>query len=518
MDGSTSLSMATSLLDPLTGYSTNSIYLYGTQINGFYPTGVPDGLGAYKTGRKQLRLLVNSEIGPTAGYSYSLANGVQLTGARVNFLDINTNNDAVTGAGIAYDKIYNRLGQLVTSADMLIQEKPGDAQITGFNRFCSANFVAANTFGKGRGARESFFLIGEESGAYSTMQVLDPSTGTLYAAPDLGYGGWESGQLLDTGTKNKVAVILGDDNSNAPIYLYVGEKLKGKGENDDDDDDRKGGGKSKNAKAPNFLERNGLSGGQLYVWVANQGATTSGSLAERSTTSGTWKPINARDASKAGQSGYDAQGYKYADTLRAQAKAMGAFIGYRIEDVDVNPNNPSQAVFNTTGGQVGGDYYGSTWTIDTSFDRSGKPTTGSLFHVYDGDAPGHLADGIRSQDNVAWSKDGYLYINEDKSITEAAFGTQEASVWQLDPLTGDTNRIAQVNRAGTLPAGVTDSLAANIGDWETSGIIDVSQFYGHAPGTDFFTTVQAHGTGNGIISTLGLAESGSIVHITASPL
>ncbi|NDC15436.1 MAG: PEP-CTERM sorting domain-containing protein, partial [Synechococcaceae bacterium WB9_2_170] len=67
-------------------------------------------------------------------------------------------------------------------------------------------------------------MIGEESGNYATMQVFDPSTKTLYAAPDLGYGGWESATQLDTGTRNKVAILLGDDNSAAPIYLYVGTK------------------------------------------------------------------------------------------------------------------------------------------------------------------------------------------------------------------------------------------------------------------------------------------------------
>jgi len=491
------------LLTGLNGTKVQTVYNIGDAVNGNYITGIPDGLGAYPVGEGNIRLLVNSELKPTQGYAYTLANGTKLTGGRLNFLTVDSQGKVVE-SGLAYDKIFDRQGRLVTNGSQI---NGGIAGTTGFNRFCAANLIQGAAFGRpGTGFDRDLYLIGEESGNYATMQVFDPSTKTLYAAPDLGYGGWESATQLDTGVSNKVAILLGDDYADAPIYLYVG---------------------TKETRSGDVLKRNGLVGGQMYVWAANSGASKSSTLAEGSTTDGIWKAIDVRDGSKAGQSGYDAQGYKYAATLRAEAKAMNAFLGYRIEDVGTNPNDPSQAAFNTTGGQstgsgasaVGtGDYYGSTWTIDVDFNRMGQPVTGKLKHVYDGDAAGHKQNGIRSQDNLVWSKDGNLYICEDRAVEagadsgNAAWGSREGSVWQLDPVTGQATRIAEINRKGSLPAGVTDT-NTSIGGWETSGIIDVSDLYGHVAGTDFFVSVQAHDTIGGTITSQNLGEGGSIEHL-----
>jgi secreted PhoX family phosphatase len=414
-----------------------------------------------------------------------------------NVLDINTSGSTptATSTGIAYDTIYDRNGTIVTKASQI---NGGLTTTAGFNRFCSANFIKANTFGKGTGFKKDLFLIGEESGE-ATVQAFDPSTKTLYGLADLGYGGWENATVLNTGNKNKVAVLLGDDFADAPIYMYVGTQ-KNKG---------------------TVLEQNGLIGGKMYVWAADSGSTSSASLAEKTTTSGTWKEILVKDATKAGQTGYDALGYKKSATLRAEAKALGAFLGYRIEDVDANPLNGAQAAFNTTGGQTNGtsgknDYYGSTWTIETKF-KNGDPITGQLKHVYDGDATGKGKNGIRSQDNLAWSADGNLYINEDRATEATAgdFGTQEASIWKLDPITSTATRVAQVNRSGYLPTGVTDTPSSDpIGDWETSGIIDVSELFGKTAGSTFFTTVQAHGTTGGAITSQTLVEGGTIELLT----
>lgn len=493
-----------SLLTGLNGTTVTTIYEFGTPVNGAYISGIPDGLGAYKAANGNLRILVNSELGPDKGFPYTLANGTQLTGGRLNYIEINNNKPV--SVGLAYDTIYDRKGQIVTNGSQI---NGGTTGSLGFNRHCSANLIEADTFGKGVGFADTIFLIGEESGNFATMQAFDPATKSIHALPDLGYGGWESGTVLNTGSKDKVAVLLGDDNSAAPIYLYVGKKK---------------------TDSKNLLTRNGLRGGQMYVWCADSGASNSSSLAAGSLTSGAWKPINVRDAAKAGQSGFDADGYKYAATLRTEAKALNAFSGWRIEDVDYNPKNPHQGVFNTTGGQstgtgsssVGtGDYYGSTWTIDVTFNKKGNPTTGILKHLYDGDSAANKQNGIRSQDNVAWSANQFIYINEDRSVEAGAdngnsdWGSQEASIWKLDPLTGNSTRVAQVNRSGALPSGVTDG-NTQIGGWETSGIIDVSRFFGHAPGRDFFTTVQAHGTTGGAITSQGLVEAGTIELLTFS--
>ncbi|MCX5946310.1 MAG: DUF4114 domain-containing protein, partial [Cyanobacteria bacterium] len=48
------------------------------------------------------------------------------------------------------------------------------------------------------------------------------------------------------------------------------------------------------------------------------------------------------------------------------------------------------------------------------------------------------------------------------------------------------------------------------------GIIDVSSLYNHAPGTDFFANVQAHGVKGGAITDFNLVESGQILKIEVS--
>ena len=473
------------------GYDVEVLYTIGDSVAGFTATGVPDGQGAYRLNNNTIRILVNSEIGNTKGYSYLLASGAELLGARINYIDVN-NAGQVVGGGLAHDTIYDRTGALVTNESQV--RGPG-ITAGGFSRFCSANLVEANTFGPGKGAADRLFLVGEESGG--TMWILNTEKGELWAAPDLGYGGWEAATMVDTGSTNTVAYFMGDDGpaaEGAPLYLYVGTK-KADG---------------------NTLERNGLVGGQLYYWKSNSAVINEDGLAEGATNSGVWVAINAQDKSNAGQSGYDAQGYKLATTLRNEVFAGGGFMGYRVEDVDYNPNNPNQIAFNTTGGgsnaRAGDDKFGSVWTLDLAFNAGGTaPVSAVLKHLYDGDAADNQQLGVRSPDNLAWSKDGNIYVMEDKSTT---FEGSEASIFKLNATTGDAERILVMNRGAALPAGQTDKEAASLGAWESSGIVDVSELYGNTPGTDFFFAVQAHGVTGGAIDAQNLVEGGQILKVS----
>ncbi len=474
------------------GYAVESLYTIGQSVAGFTATGIPDGLGAYRVDDDTIRILINSEIGNDKGYSYLLASGAELKGARINFIEVNNAGQVVRG-GLAYDTIYDRNGNLVTDEAQV--RGPG-ISVGGLNRFCSANLVEANTFGPGKGAADRLFLLGEEF-TNGTMWILDVNEGELWAAPDLAYGGWESAAMVDTGSTDTVAYFLGDDGpagEGAPLYLYVGTK-KADG---------------------NVLERNGLVGGQLFYWKSTTGVRNEDGLAEGGTDAGTWVAIDAQDVSKAGQPGYDDQGYKLAPTLRTEVFNGGGFMGYRVEDVDFNPNDPSQIAFNTTGGgkndRAGDDKFGSVWTLDVSFNADGTaPATALLKHLYDGDAADNQQLGVRSPDNLAWSADGNIYVNEDRSTP---FEGKEASIWKVNATSGDAERILVMNRDAALPAGQTDTEAGSLGAWESSGIIDVSALYGNTPGTDFFFTVQAHGVKGGSIDDQNLVEGGQILRVS----
>ncbi len=493
-----------SLLKALTpGFTVKEVYNIGTTVGSYTPTGVPDGIGAFLLpDERTRRILVNSEIGTSLGSSYALANGTSLVGARISYLDVK--DGAVVASGLAYDKIYDRFGTLVTKASQVNELAAGAPGVDtyGFERFCSANLVEANPFGAGKGPVDRIFLLGEEQDNGQAV-VLDVAGNALWVAPDLGRGGWESATALDTGSTTTVAYLLGDDGPNAcPLYLYVGTKT-----------------------GTDFLGRNGLKGGQLYVWKPTDSTKTNhAGIAVSTTAAGSWVALNAKDATKAGQTGYDSQGYKSDTTLRTEAAALGAWFGYRVEDVDVNPNKFSQVAFNTTGGTTANtlagvdDVYGSVWTMDLTFGSDGKPAASTIKHLYNGDVAGLQVNGLRSPDNLDWSADGNLYVNEDKSTSATAWGTQEASVWKLNPTTGVAERFIQVDRNAALPTGQAESAASKavVGNWETSGIQDVSNLYGHPAGTDFFLDVQAHGVTGGTIDSLKLVEGGQIDHVTSA--
>ncbi|MEA5443964.1 hypothetical protein VB739_15505 [Cyanobium gracile UHCC 0281] len=119
----------------------------------YVPPGIFDGQGADANGDGTYTLLVNHEVGASVGYAYT-AEGLNasVTGSRISrfIVDIDADDKASNGfqsrivsGGLAYDKVI------------------GD-DINGFDRFCSANLVEANSFGAGRGFADRIFLTGEE--------------------------------------------------------------------------------------------------------------------------------------------------------------------------------------------------------------------------------------------------------------------------------------------------------------------------------------------------------------------
>jgi hypothetical protein len=143
-----------------------------------------------------------------------------------------------------------------------------------------------------------------------------------------------------------------------------------------------------------------------------------------------------------------------------------------------------------------------------------------IYVIYDGDDSGggyfaHPDYGIRSPDNLDWAKDGYIYINEDRSIGDFGLTSgEEASMWKLDPAFPDTNdiqRIAQINRDAGLPDDQTDGDPDDIGDWESSGVLDVSHLFDVEGGTLLIADVQAHSVRDGTIGgNEGLVQGGQL--------
>jgi len=494
----------------------------------YAPTGIFDGQGAYDNGDGTYTLLVNSELGATSGYGYLLP-GVEggLTGARVSSLVIDKDVDddasngyqsAVIAGGLAYDSIY------LDGSEIAI-DQASDLGAAGFKRFCAANLVEANSFGAGVGFADRIYLVGEEefSGDGGSFFALDVNGRAIHEVVGFGKGTWESATIIDTGSSDTVAVLLFDD-AKAPLYLWVGTKSA--------------------AADASFLERNGLaaSQGTLYTFVTTALGETGVSPGPDSSDlfaftqangintaiNGSWVDLASLDPN------YAALG---APALRQLAVDAGALQLSRIEDGEVNPLNSQQAVFVSTGTKdfASGDLYGNVFTLDFSSAFGGDGLLNAsgesvLKVVYDGDLLADPTTGLRNPDNMTISADGYAYIQEDRAngggldLTAGNFGTEEASIWTLaiDPVTGnsidDPTRWAQIDRTAVPTAygqtdanPVTSPTDPDIGNWESSGIVDVSAFYDAPAGSYFLANVQAHSIKDGSIGGSGyLVEGGQI--------
>ena len=492
------------------GYSVDPIFTVGESFNTgdevYTPPGILDGLGAFAYDDDTVRVLANHELRANLGYAYQLANGTFLTGARVSYFDINKETRELEDVGLAYDTIINRQGEVVDEAS--------DLEFGGLNRLCSAQYIDMHQFGNGIGLEDAMFFTGEETGG-GTEFVVDVATNTMYAVPWMGRAAWESVTELDTGNTENVAILIGDDRGAAPLLMYVGTK------------DR-----SANAS---FLERNGLVNGKLYAWKADSGETTpeqfNGTFASRD---GSWVEIDIYDPSQAGSAvdtdgdgniqdelGYDADGFATQAQQDELARLAGAFEFSRPEDVATNPEDGTVAVMASTGRSslFPSDVWGTTYKIDVDFNNIATgDITAKLDILYDGDDAGagqfEGPDfGLRSPDNLEWADDGYIYLQEDRSTSE--FGQtsgEEASIWRLNPISGELNRVSQVDRSA-VPAGQTDSDPTDIGDWETSGIIDVSELFGEEAGELFLFDVQAHSLRDGVIEDANLVQGGQLAFL-----
>jgi len=481
-----------------TGEVTNGL-LPGSSV--FTAVGIVDGMGSYDNGDGTYSLLVNHELGNTSGYQYQVlvkagstaATTQTVTGARISRFvvakDIDNNGangfqSRVLDGGLAYDQV--------------ISPNAAFSLGSGINRFCSANLAPAVQFGGGKGFANSLYLAGEET-SNGRFYALDPSAAKLYHVPAFGLGGWESAATVDTGNAGTVGVMLFDDTSGTPNYLYLWVGTK-------------------DSSSTDLLARNGIaaSSGALYAWKATDITNTPAGITGvnlNTAIAGSWVSLGT---------GVQIAALTTAADLRTLALNAGAMQFTRIEDGDVNPTNGSQVAFNTTGGS-GTDLYGNTQIIDlgSSFNSDGLiSTTGtaSLRVISDADRLTGTArqGGIRNPDNLAWSGNGFIYVQEDRSLAngtaDGSFGAEEASIWKVDSITGVSTRWAQIDRTAVPTVyGQTDSAVTDIGNWESSGIHDVSSLYDAAAGSYFLADVQAHSLTNGnIVGGHYLSEGGQI--------
>ena len=496
------------------GYKVTPILTVGETLRGtkgvlnpssagdYTPPGVIDGLGAYRHDKHTVRVFANHELLNFRGYPYEVSNGqggtFSLIGARVSYFDIDVRTRKITDAGLAYNKIYDANGNIARDASIFSND------FSGFSRFCSSALFKKGEYN----LADTIYFTGEEDGGFfnpvgGAEWALDVKTGDIWQLPALGRGAWENVTLLETGKKNQVALLLADDsspfdfdgddvNEAAPLFLYVG---------------------TKNPKG-DFPARNGLRDGKLYVFVADNGATSPLDFNTKGTLKGSWVEVDNSPqpdkGSEDGATGFDEYGYPTQGNLWLQARDLGAFGFSRPEDVATNPYYGKQAVLASTGVDTyavdpetgnGADTFGTMYIVTTNFYKM----RAKVRILYDGDADPQRK--LRSPDNLDWADNGFIYVQEDEaeedSLTgEVLFGDgaanpNEASIVKMDPYKGRIKRVAQIDRSIVLDPTTTgtpvDEDAGDAGEWETSGILDVSKLFGKRRGTLFLFDVQAHG-------------------------
>lgn len=511
------------MLRPLNGFGVKALLTVGefvANIDGGDPyqvTGIPDGIGAFAIDDDTVRLLVNHEFSQGAGAPYALANGAVFpSGARVSIFDLDTDSMEVVAGGLGYTSVVMDGGVEIDPSN--VDRYVADYEI--MDRFCSSSLA-----GPELGFYDNVYFTGEETDG-GRGWAIDVAERRLYEVPALGNGAWENIVAVpstdDNGLGGLAVIVLSDDSAGRPLYLYVGKKGDG---------------------SESFLQRNGLTGGQLYAWVADSGANTNTEFfGTGSTVGGSFVPLSSNNPSAdiTGDGLLNlADDIQNMDNLVAEAGLAGAFFFSRPEDVAVNPVDTdndattSEIIFASTGrvtnlGDLDGDGvddeindpWGTTYVITLDHDSiaGGGPIRADVEIVYDGNDADKRDFGIRSPDNLDWAGNGLAYIQEDRSI--GGFGQDsgvEASIWQLDTQSYFATRVAVVDRSA-VPAGQTDTNPDDLGNWETSGILDITTLVDDGGLNEaerlFVVDVQAHSVRGGPIDDDKLVQGGQILLFT----
>lgn len=405
------------------GVITKAILTVGDSVNfkadGVTPyrmVGIPDGLGAFDNGDGTFTLLMNHELGSSAGIT-------RAHGAKGAFVS----------------KWIIRISDLtVLHGEDLIQNvqvwgsggyQPATVAQKSFGRFCSADLPALSAFydsASGLGYNGRIYMNGEENGVEGRA-FAHLLNGTSYELPRLGKFSWEN-SVANPATGTSTVVAGTDDSNGGQVYFYVGTKTS----------------------SANSVEAAGLTNGNLFsikvdgLDLETDSTTLSGPVS--------FTAYNFGDVS----------GMTGAQLEAATKDASGAFrvTGFqRPEDGAWDPSNPNDFYFVTTASFTGKS---RLWRVHFN-DPANPAAGGTIEMMLDG------TEGQRMMDNITINKRGQVVIQEDP-------GNQPhiAKIWLYDIGTDTLTEVAHHDPERFMP-GAMNFLTQ---DEESSGIIDASSILG----------------------------------------
>ncbi|MBY0336750.1 MAG: DUF4214 domain-containing protein [Acetobacteraceae bacterium] len=395
--------------------------------------GIPDGIGAYDNGDGTATVLVNHEIGATAGVQRAHGS----VGSFVSRLTVDKATLAVTAA--------EDLGKQTFLWDVAANGGAGGyvQQTTAIGRLCSGDMPAVTaTFdpATGLGTVDRIYFAGEEVGNEGrpfAFIATGAEAGRVYELPRFGNTSIENIVLSPNSGARTVAIVL-DDTTPGQVYVYVGDKTV----------------------SGSVVDRAGLTNGTLFG--VNAGFAAEG--ATGTALNGTFSLASLGNVQQLNGA-----------TIQANSVTAGITEWLRPEDGAWDTLNPNRFYFVTTASFTGPS---RLWALD--FNDVRNPQAGGRFTALVEGPEGH-----RMFDNMTVSADGTVLIQED-------IGNQAPSgkIWAYKP---GSDRLIEVARHD--PARFGDNSAATppfTQDEEASGIVDVTTIFGSATREAYLLDVQAH--------------------------
>ncbi|MCX5958265.1 MAG: alkaline phosphatase D family protein [Cyanobacteria bacterium] len=407
--------------------------------NGYRLNGILDGIGVMDNGDGTLRVVVNHELGTTAGDVR--AHGSR--GAYVSDLTIDKKTLAVVSG-----KDF-----LASATDLYMASADGSSWTNGtttaFARFCSGDLAAASAFRNGTtGYDGRIYLTGEENGAEGRAfaHVLTGSdAGKVYELASLGNLSFENVVANPLAQAKTVVVNLDDTINNGQVYVYVGNKTS----------------------TGNAMEQAGLAGGITYGVRVNSAGTTNtevGNLASPNESGlglngsgvGTFELLNLGDVKA-----------KTGATLNTESIAAGVTNWLRPEDGAWSKDGKT-FYFVTTATAINAS---RMWALE--FTNPANPESGGTVKM--------LLNGSEGQvmlDNMTVADDGSILLQEDPGGNDRL-----AKIWRYNPSTDTLVELAQHSPVLFSGTGATNpNFITN--DEESSGIVDISSYLTGVSGYD----------------------------------
>ncbi len=422
----------------------------------FAMAGIPDAMGMYLDPRTGERVLFTAHELGSGATTEPFPGSTFLKGAFVSRFVLDTDASLISG-GLAHGDLLNNT--------TLIQGRPplaGDAN--AFTRFCSGSFA-----GPAQGFDRPIFLTNEESGpdfggnfsadGSQTVAVID---GKMHILNDLGHIARETTVVMPRRDAFTALISTEDDGTPSYIYMYVGTKQR---------------------RAANALAKNGLVGGRIYVLAGLDPAMNNETTFTNGTTGVKWVEIPNAAALTDSQ-------------LSAAALAAGGFSFVRVEDAEFDPVAPTRSMFVAVTGGSGSNMLGRLYRVN--FDPRNPVANGTLDVIYNADqivTPGGDInagqDFVVSIDNIAVTRDFIVCCEDRNSPADEVFEkyNRNGGVWTLDRNNNFAAKLQATFNYSYVESRDAGSPMRTAGRWESSGVIDASQFFG--PGA-FLINVQGH--------------------------